>query len=824
MKRLMLILLAVLLLWTTACAESASALIDAGQLTLQDLQVLNGGNVNVYTENGRVTFVGGTCTAETVTGEEDAARVVDAMTPLLGGNERTRFVPWRVVNDSFGNVYYIFQQIYADTTVMGGAVKVITDAQGTMTGLTASVISDLPATEEPETLTAEQAAELVRNHQKKAGFENVMVLESLTRKIVLPVKMEPDLEEEEPASRFVWAVYSLNPETSVAGTDLPYLAHYVTLTGEYLYSLPTILPGDPVGATGFSADYVFEFMEPAEYTGYVDLYDGTEKEITVPVMRDTRTGMYYLGNLEHKIVVADCWEFLYNDGNIVLEFSPDNREWDQVGLLSLYNYCRAYDYYKAIGWTGGDGLGTPIIILKNYCDKDHKPVNNAAYAGKYYGWQTFLSSSANTYSQALDVIAHEFTHCVTGTVMTSNSYLNDYGAINEAMSDIQGNICEMMAGATGDESWILGENSGSPVRSMSDPHSFKQPEYSWDLYYTAHVKDPTEANDRGGVHTNSSLLNHLAWLLCEKGGMTLEEARAYWFAVDCSMVPGSDFPQLRELLPWVLKNVGLEKYQEALADAINATRLGDADRPETLAEDQVLLMLNLPDTEVFNDGRWLLNVFSVNTDQIQQIYHELMYLVNNAEKGTDELPAPEELVGRLREQLQNIVFISNGNAGQDGHTIWMMSKPGRTIPILMYLATESAGSDQLKQMDFAIFLNGHWLDLTGLFSGEATGEDQTHGFFESALFRDVMEIALSAMLGEDYLEKLTLNVPGGAVFEIPTTGLENITLDSNMAQIFREIQKESPTTINETKSRPKTETPGEGAEAPAEAEAETPAE
>ena len=56
-----------------------------------------------------------------------------------------------------------------------------------------------------------------------------------------------------------------------------------------------------------------------------------------------------------------------------------------------------------------------------------------------------------------DVIGHEFTHCVTGTTMTTNLYLNDYGAINEAMSDIMGNIIEMSIDDRPDGAWVIGE-------------------------------------------------------------------------------------------------------------------------------------------------------------------------------------------------------------------------------------------------------------------------------------------------------------------------------------------------------------------------------
>ena len=94
------------------------------------------------------------------------------------------------------------------------------------------------------------------------------------------------------------------------------------------------------------------------------------------------------------------------------------------------------------------------------------------------------------------------------------------------------------------------------------------------------AKTPTELNDRGGVHTNSSLLNNLAWRLYEKGGMTLEEGRAFWFTVDCAMVPGTDYAQLAELLPWALRITGMEKYDAELRRALDATRLGVDQMPE----------------------------------------------------------------------------------------------------------------------------------------------------------------------------------------------------------------------------------------------------
>ena len=367
-----------------------------GQLTQEDIRALNGGEEIVYSHEGHVTFVDGTCTDSPVTNVDEAAAVVDSMMTLIGADENTEFVPWNTVRDPLGNCYYIFQQMYQNTTVCGGAVKVIADAEGKMIGLTSSVEAKMPEVEAEEWITARDAEELVVKREAEDSGHLLQVYSQYTDTVVLPSLLTFDIESEDASSRYAWVVYTDNPSGNVQdSTDLPYLAHYISMNGEYLYDMPAIVPDDDAGRSGYDISYIFEFMEPVDYTGYVDLSDGTEKELTVTVMRDSRTGMYYLGNIERRIAVAQCYDFLYNDGQVILESSPDNMEWDQVGLLSLYNYCRAWDYYNEIGWVGGDGEGTPIIILNNFCDDHFNEVNNACYVGKIYGAQVFLASKIN---------------------------------------------------------------------------------------------------------------------------------------------------------------------------------------------------------------------------------------------------------------------------------------------------------------------------------------------------------------------------------------------------------------------------------------------
>jgi Zn-dependent metalloprotease len=812
-----------------------------GQLTLEDLDALNGGKANVYTHNDRITLVDGTCTPDLVTSMDDAAAVVDSMITLIGGDGDTEFTPWRQVMDPLGNTYYIFQQIYHDTTVCGGAAKVITDADCNMIGLSCSVESEMPDVETGEGITPEEAQQIVLEKMYEATGLTYELLDQYTNWVILPSVLKFDFENEDESSRFVWVVYTNNPSGSVQnGSDLPYLAHYVSMSGEYLYNMPAIAPDDEAGKSGYDVSYIFEFMEPVEYTGYVDISDGTEKEITVTVMRDRRTGMYYLGNLERRIVVADCYPFLYEDGQVVLEASPDNLEWDQTGLLSLYNYCRAWDYYHEIGWDGGDGKGTPIIILNNFCDDHLNEVDNACYVGKVNGAQIFLASKINDFSQCLDILAHEFTHCVTGSLMTYNSYVNDYGAINEAISDIQAKNCEMMAGDVDPDNWTMGANSVVKVRSMSDPHLFQQPEYTWDEYYVANAKEPSSSNDHGGVHFNSSLLNMIGYYLVQEGGMSFDEARTFWFIADCATVPGTDYLQMAELLPWALKTAGMEQYEETLNAAIERTRLADKTMPETMDGDRAMIKLSLPDTEAFDTGNWMMLLTTVKLDDaigrgasiLQQLMNwDFSFLPESAQKLIEEFQKEEEtepkdwkeelftavteslaelveeeqddetktseadqiedkvlqdLKNWLRDEVRSLVFQSYGFAGQDGSTLNMVVRPGRSIPILQH-AIIKEGSDQPDQIVFAVYVNGKWYDLGigEMMTEEAQDTEPGEGDFS---IQDLPMDILTDVLGEnleklfeirskdDLLDLFTVDIQGGEILELSADGLDQIVI------------------------------------------------
>ena len=132
---------------------------------------------------------------------------------------------------------------------------------------------------------------------------------------------------------------------------------------------------------------------------------------------------------------------------------------------------------------GPDGKGTDTLLLYYYCDKDRKPDDSAFYEGfRKYGYQIFTFGKGFGDAYATDIIAHEFTHCVTGaSLVEAWYYYNEQGAIDEAMSDIIGYLAD--AQITGEDGkWLIGRYAVEPLRSFAEPGLYGQPDRKWGRY------------------------------------------------------------------------------------------------------------------------------------------------------------------------------------------------------------------------------------------------------------------------------------------------------------------------------------------------------
>ncbi|MDF3886692.1 M4 family metallopeptidase [Cupriavidus basilensis] len=112
----------------------------------------------------------------------------------------------------------------------------------------------------------------------------------------------------------------------------------------------------------------------------------------------------------------------------------------------------------------------------------------------------------------LDIVAHEMFHGVTdGTARLE--YAGQSGAMNESYSDIFGVLVQNATVADRSKwKWQVGvgfDADGKPLRDIKSPEDFGQPRHMNNYLQTP--SKPSEANDWGGVHTNSGIHNHVAY-------------------------------------------------------------------------------------------------------------------------------------------------------------------------------------------------------------------------------------------------------------------------------------------------------------------------
>ncbi|MCR4907463.1 MAG: M4 family metallopeptidase [Lachnospiraceae bacterium] len=537
--------------------------------------------------------------------EDDALEAIYSVVEEIGGDDTTEFEFEAIDNTEDGVDYYTFRQVVGDLTVHGAAAKLIADKNGQAIGLVSSIIPKLEAP--PLDLWEIDAGEAEDIVKKEWNDRKLKIYSKATEQTLIPVA------EGAEAYQYVWVVYT---DSVFDGTgdeykiDAGYTAHYVSYDGEYIYCIGVTDIGNDEALSGSTAVFAFTDMDSDVWSGTVKTLNGKKKKIEIPIMKDPETGEQYLGDVKRKILCASQPEFDYEE--TLSPLVAKNGKWDDEAMITYYNFVNVYDLYESTGWIGPDGIGTPTLLLMGAVNEDGSPMENAAYMGKKQGFHEFVFDTENPFGECMDVVGHEFTHCVTGTLMTTNLYMNDYGAINEAMSDILGNLTAIMMDDT-DIPFTIGDALPEEMhRSMGEPNKHEQPAFVWDKFYVPAVSEPSDNNDQGGVHTNSSLLNYISYRLND-AGMEPEEEFYFWMNVARAMTPRTDFEQMSELLPWVMKIFGQKDYIKTLDEAIDETGIYTHELPEVPADGLGIVAIELPDSKAAEEADVNASFLDLNT-------------------------------------------------------------------------------------------------------------------------------------------------------------------------------------------------------------------
>lgn len=524
--------------------ESGSAIDEdpTSQLTEADIQKMNNGKARfVYGNQGYVSFINGRYSDIKVNDHEDAILTLQRVAGLIGLGAGSEFFASHGSRDARGYTYYTFQQRYGESTVLYAVLTVIVDPEGYTAGLSCSFTPNIGIAKETVDIGPDKAMEILKSYLTDY---DLTYYPEYTHKIALTIGGN---------TYNVYALYSSNPTPSSLGFYMPYYEFFVTTDGTFIKE--TYYPVASIGTDNFDAtrseDY-FKELQTVEHSFTVTKYDGSKETITVPISYNSSTGTWYLADANRKIAVGD-YNSMDQNQLAVLTKSTNGTDWRNQDLLAYDRYIKAYDYYASLGLQSVDGVGIPILILTSM------PDNNACYCGIIAGWACFATSDLNCFSEAMDVVGHEYTHGIYGNSMISHKYQGITGAINESYADIMGNIMEMIYGMTSDTKWLLGENAGYIMRSMSSPRDYQQPISIYDSYYA----DPGNIKyDNGGVHDNNSLLSQMAYKLWQEG-MSLEQERTLWLTTIDMLTPLSGY---KEVLECLLLSIDINKFDSSYKD------------------------------------------------------------------------------------------------------------------------------------------------------------------------------------------------------------------------------------------------------------------
>jgi Zn-dependent metalloprotease len=209
-----------------------------------------------------------------------------------------------------------------------------------------------------------------------------------------------------------------------------------------------------------------------------------------------------------------------------------NRAYDLLGSV--------YDFYRSnFGVDSYDDRGAPIRATVRACDRPFPGYQNCPYPNAFWEGTQFVFGKDFVVD---DVAAHEFTHAYT-EYSSHLLYAYQAGAINEAISDIMGELFDQSYHGAGEteQPWLIGEDLPiGAIRSMSNPNLYGQPScFSCQYWYGGD-------QDNGGVHTNSGVGNYTAYQIAGQIGNA--KSLQLWWRVMHLLPSGSTYVTLGSAL------------------------------------------------------------------------------------------------------------------------------------------------------------------------------------------------------------------------------------------------------------------------------------
>lgn len=550
---------------TSSTSERGVARQSIHNNAYDEIVAMNTGGNEVYftydSSNGarRMTSIEGIYSTSSVSDVDDALDAIQGVHGLLGiSTPSDELASLASTSDSYGSQYR-FSQVYKGMTVFGRGVTVSTNADGQTNYLasnlfpTASLsgLADAASGTSLAAATKEQAEETALSYHSGGSFE----LGPTPTEAMVYTLVE---YQEGGTSMDYGAAPVIAYAVNVCGTDGDgnYLDETIFVnadTGAVICAISNVHDAERVSARGNTE------------TGVAVSFDVTYRDDGKFFMSDNIPPRLRMS----EVLSARSDRLLLNDEN----------EWDDGQAVSAYtNMTEVLKWWSGtFGRNSLNGSGMDVNLVVH----DRKYTDNAYWSPGRERIYICEPGRLFDYScaAARDALVHESAHAVIQYSVGmgfAGYYRNAPGAINEGYADI--------FACLNDRNWTIGEelfDSGSrytSLRNVAVPDDSSSYTQGPSELGGAHYIDYTRATqDNGGVHYNSLLVSHAAYLMYE-GGLTWDELGELWYK---SMTVGlydtsADFQTVRRAVLEAARQMGWsDEKKDIIAAAFEQEKIYD---------------------------------------------------------------------------------------------------------------------------------------------------------------------------------------------------------------------------------------------------------
>lgn len=495
-----------------------------------------------------------------------------------------------------GYTYYRFQERYEEYPVVGRTMTIIADSEGNSCGVSTNVVDikknfnlDIPDFEKQKVLDAldsfrKASVDVDVNAYTKSIYsfdhvdEPLLVYEVLA--VVNNMNFRLFVDPEEGSIINAYCLDSGNTEILEGnGKNMP--NNPQKFNGELHGALYEMYDPDRkisvYNADKGSSTIAIEYFD-ADKNSYFNRRFNPDHADTAPndevfVIYD-ENGEYYEYDKAKGVYAKDDIELSFDDitfeGYAVCNLNSDKPLTlvgsktktieDELAVRLMVKTAQTYDFFNdVLGRKGYDGEEGSMFAV---CNDSNNSVDKAFSAGDNDGFSMITFGHENP--MEWDDVAHEYTHSVEQSISALN-YQNESGAIMEAYSDIFGELVEDYCYETYQGAPLSTSNLNKTCdwqageRNMILPYAAEYPMTYEGNFFEAKVSDEKWEesnlglnNDFGGVHKNSTVISHMAYLMTngdnENANLSMEELANLWYRTLFILPADSTFSAFRDCM------------------------------------------------------------------------------------------------------------------------------------------------------------------------------------------------------------------------------------------------------------------------------------